>query len=1269
MDGVSVASGIAGLISLAIQVSGTITTYYNAIKERSKNVRELLSELELLGHVLCDLRDFLQSKNARGLSFDTNSILQKAISDCRDRIERIGDALKPSDGGRLARAFDKLTWPFEHKDVIQMIQNLRAYRETFHFAVTLENCKLLSQGSDDVRAKLQEILEAWKATQELFVQKGLPSDEASKKAAQLEQIIGLVPMLAKTSDGVNELSQTARLAELREQERRTSDILDWLAPVSWLHKHRDLQLKLAQGTGNSFLQHPDFASWHDHTSNHDLLCIGGPGAGKSMLCALVVDHLRAKFKRRDVIVTYYYYDYAEQLSQNPTHLARSLLRQLCSARDTVPPCVAEFYQRSRNDVKDQTWFHDLLLVLGQVVATYAQCFIVVDALDEADVQSQRRGLFEVMDAMRNSRGNAMRLLVTARPHILNATSRFHNPVTIDIMAEPQDIRLFLTKAIDDHRDYGFTMDDNLRAQVLDTLCNSANGMFLLPALHIQTILDQITKADVKRTLKHLSTNLTGAFQSTIERISSLAQTRRDLALKTLMWTSHATRPLKVCELQHAIAVRLGDNDLDTGNLPPEQALVACCCGLVVVDPESSNIRLVHRSLEEYLRDHDHGLFGEANLLMTRTCLHYISLDPVKSLPTKNRNDFAAGIEDLPFLTYAALEWGHHAYSTRAKDIRDLALPVLSDHHALLTIARVRDHQSPDFRKWKERAWEWATSHGAGISLASAFGLTQLVQLLIHENKYDLRLDARNLYGSTPLHEAAFNGHDSVAELLLEHGANLLDTNYGSATPLYLAVTQGRLSTIKALLKHGRQQLDIPGPRGFTALHKAAEQGNEEMVATILEAGALVAAHDNHGMTALHLAARRGYLSVSRLLVSHGAIVHVRDKDDLCPLDHAATGGYVELVEYLLENGGSLTHKGHEHWIPLHRAARGGHTKTVAFLLGRSVNVLATDLQGSIPLHLAVRSGKMATVEALLKHDPNVRQAQLSAQDKKGSTPREVAFYTAHYDIHKYLRATEWAITGGEPSNTRSLTGAIERGHLETVRALLDVQPELLESRDEDGQPPLHVAVQEKQIMIIEFLLDCGASIELVGFHGWRALHIAASLGDVDLVNLCLAHGASVNTRTHTQQTPLHKAASSHSVAVLQRLIEAGADLAAMNARGMTALHIAAHQNDIQMIRILVLEYGMDVLARDRLGLTPSMWAERSNHLDVLAFLRAEVKKAKLTRKNVAGLTANRSVSAPDIQELAEALSDADFDGDSPESSPLPSPAPRPRSAQPAYTTN
>ncbi|KIW83537.1 hypothetical protein Z517_02782 [Fonsecaea pedrosoi CBS 271.37] len=1221
MDGVSVASSIAGLVTLALQVSATIAIYVNSIKERANTVRELHDELLLLGEVLSGLRDFLESEKVKGRVLDTQSVLSKAIRDCRQRMERIGDRLKPSEGGKVARAIDHLRWPFEQREVMQMVENLRRYTQTFQFAFTIEGFNLLSKTSEDATKGLQEMLLISKKMSELSAQMGRSADESSKLALQLEAIIDLVPLLARTVADVNEISQATRLAELREQERRTTEILDWLAPLSSLHKHRDLQVRRAEGTGRWFLEHPEFSRWVDDDSKHDLLGVGGPGAGKSVLCSHVVDYLRGKFQDHDVAIAFYYYDYSDQQSQNPSSFARSLLRQLSSRGEVVPSAVSEFYRRTRNAVKDQTWYHDLLNIIRRVVATFSRCFIIVDALDEADVQTQRSGFFEVIDAIRNSPGSTVKVLATLRPHVLDLMTRFHEPSTIDILANPGDIRQFLAQTIMEQPESEYLMDDKLKEHVLNTLCTNANGMFLLPALQIKTILDQITKADVRRALLHLSTDLTHAFQSTMQRIFTLPKARRDLAFRTLMWVSHARRPMTVRELQHAMALRPEDHDLDRDNLPSVKMLIDCCCGLVEVDYESSIIRLVHHSLEEYLREHDHGLFTDANLVITKICLQYMMLDSTRDLPYKNRKDFANALEDVPFLQYAALEWGHHAYSVPAEEIKDLALALLSNSTCLNTIARVRDFRSPDLRDWTNKAWAWAYSGGAGISLAAGFGLSELLKILIAENRHNLRLGVRNVYGNTALHEAAFFGHTEVAEILVANGANLLDTNYGQSTPLYLAVSYGQLEIVKLLLKYGRDQLDQPGPRGFTALHKAVEQGDEEMVSTLLQAGALVGAIDNQGTTALHLAAFRGYLSIVKLLVASGAVVHVRDKEGLCPLDYAATSGFTDVVAFLLENGGSMFHKGRERWTPLHRAARGGHTETVAFFLKRGANVLATDYKGNIPLHLAVRSGQIEAVRTLLEQntDPDHQRAQLFVQDRKGSTPRVVAFFTAHYDIHKYLRAAEWQAQGiTTPSSANRLTTAIEKGDLPSVRVLLDNNPQSLTSLDEDGQPPLHVAIQENQTRIVEFLLQRGASVESVGYHGWRALHIAASTGNLELVELCLSHGARVDTLTNTKQTALHKAASSHSVAVVRRLLSAGADPAAMNERGMTALHIAAHQNDIAIVRMLVLEHGVDVLARDRQGMTAGMWAERSAHLEVCAFLAAEARKAKQKKRSSAG---------------------------------------------------
>lgn len=304
MDPVSIASGIAGLITLALQVGDTVNTYVTAIRSRSQDIKELHDELLLLGDVLSRLRDFLQSEQATGSTFDEDSVLHLAISDCKARIERIGDKLKPSEGGKLARAVDRIKWPFEQKEILQMMENLRRYRSTFEFAVGIQGCKILSKASQDASKGLQQMLELSKKTEEMCAAQGLILENAAQHQTKLEQLLAFLPILNSTADAVREVSHTVRLAEVREQERRTTDILNWLAPIENLHKHRDVQARRAMGTGQHFLQKDDFQRWIQPNAS-DMLCTGAPGVGKSVLSSLVIDELKSRSKDTDTMVVYY----------------------------------------------------------------------------------------------------------------------------------------------------------------------------------------------------------------------------------------------------------------------------------------------------------------------------------------------------------------------------------------------------------------------------------------------------------------------------------------------------------------------------------------------------------------------------------------------------------------------------------------------------------------------------------------------------------------------------------------------------------------------------------------------------------------------------------------------------------------------------------------------------------------------------------------------------------------------------------------------------
>lgn len=79
----------------------------------------------------------------------------------------------------------------------------------------------------------------------------------------------------------------------------------------------------------------------------------------------------------------------------------------------------------------------------------------------------------------------------------------------------------------------------------------------------------------------------------MERIEGQLKDEVEVAKQVLSWIICARRPLTTFELEHALAVELGESQLDIDNLCRVEYMVSVCAGLVVVDDESKVIRLVH----------------------------------------------------------------------------------------------------------------------------------------------------------------------------------------------------------------------------------------------------------------------------------------------------------------------------------------------------------------------------------------------------------------------------------------------------------------------------------------------------------------------------------------------------------------------------------------------------------------------------------------------------------------------------------------------------
>ena len=138
MDPLSVAASVAGLVSLTVQVAGTIGSYCKSVKDAPKSVQEISQELVILLSALQQLENFLKSRPLKLSALNQSSLLAGALVSCRDSIN--GIALKlhgPRQDGKFP-TLDRLKWPFGENEIQKRLEALRRCTSTFQFSLTVE---------------------------------------------------------------------------------------------------------------------------------------------------------------------------------------------------------------------------------------------------------------------------------------------------------------------------------------------------------------------------------------------------------------------------------------------------------------------------------------------------------------------------------------------------------------------------------------------------------------------------------------------------------------------------------------------------------------------------------------------------------------------------------------------------------------------------------------------------------------------------------------------------------------------------------------------------------------------------------------------------------------------------------------------------------------------------------------------------------------------------------------------------------------------------
>lgn len=450
------------------------------------------------------------------------------------------------------------------------------------------------------------------------------------------------------------------------------------------------------------------------------------------------------------------------------------------------------------------------------------------------------------------------------------------------------------------------------------------------------------------------------------------------------------------------------------------------------------------------------------------------------------------------------------------------------------------------------------------------------------------VDAANKRDLTPLMLAVQHGKQAVMEKLHQAGANFnhclpnglfplymaaqknftplalwmlkqvpqLDVNKtldSKMTTLHLAIQSGEAVLANELVKHGAH-CDVPRKSdGFTALHCAAQQGEVDLITSMLAVNSSLSVNLalESKKTPLHLAAEAGQFETVKLLVGKGALVDALTLQSETPLMLAIQAGRVELAKWLAERV-AIDLVNQQQQTASQLALQYAMPEVSDILVRRGENLHLNDKKGRSYLYFLVRNGEYQRVKQLLKKGENF--------DKRfdSNSLTAIAAQYGHFMIVYALQ--ENGIPYKTTTSLKLLDYAVMANEIGFLRDKLN--------EDDDLVALTLKAIESGALQCLSYLLKQLSAKELQEIN---LLNVAIATNDEKICALLLKSCKDINLNQSLDAEgngPLHIAIKNGAHRILPMLKESGCFFAKANVKKQTAYHLAVLQEDADLLKRL-----------------------------------------------------------------------------------------------------
>lgn len=140
MDPFSITAGVAGLLSLSMQLQQILSKYTKSVKHAAAESYELATELAVLHSVLKQLERFIEQQAHSGHHFDQSSVLYMTTKSCHRRLNSLQsnlDAFMAATKPKPRLWKRSVKWPLEKEEHRETINALHNCLHVFHVSLSI----------------------------------------------------------------------------------------------------------------------------------------------------------------------------------------------------------------------------------------------------------------------------------------------------------------------------------------------------------------------------------------------------------------------------------------------------------------------------------------------------------------------------------------------------------------------------------------------------------------------------------------------------------------------------------------------------------------------------------------------------------------------------------------------------------------------------------------------------------------------------------------------------------------------------------------------------------------------------------------------------------------------------------------------------------------------------------------------------------------------------------------------------------------------------